>query len=131
MYAAHGDHAFAKSKARRHIKTGQAVRQYMQDYIIPFIRKKYDSNFDYRFHDLRATFGMNLVDIREPLMNDGKLSYTDVLGFVQARMNHESPATTERYLRYRKRMKVVRAAQDDWESKLKRMIDLALVATDA
>ena len=102
----------------RHEKTGQAVRQFMTERVIPYIRDKYDAKFHYQFHDTRATFGMNLVDERLKLVDEKKATTKEVMDFVQARMGHASPITTERYLTYRSRMKMVRSVQDGWEQHL-------------
>jgi hypothetical protein len=112
----------------KHVKNGQGVRQYIKEFILPYIHEKYDPEFHYQFHDLRATFGMNLVDERQPQMNSGELTYTAVLLEVQARMCHKSPTTTELYLQYRKKRKLFDAAQDGWEGKLQGLVDLMMVA---
>lgn len=126
LYTSKQDESLGESNELRHKKCGQGVRQYMTDYIIPFIRKKYDSRFHYQFHDTRATYGMNLVDTRFILIEKKESTLKEVLDFVQARMGHASPATTERYLNYRSRLKMVHAVQDGWESKLERMARRAM-----
>jgi integrase len=111
----------------RHAKEGQLVRKFISDSIIPFIREKYDvPDFSYRFHDTRATFGMNLTDHQLALVDTKECSTSDALRFVKTRMCHQSFGTTERYLNYRSRMKLVRVAQDGWESKLQDMIVRAM-----
>lgn len=102
----------------RHKKNGGTLRQYMTKYIIPFIRRKYSPTFHYQFHDLRATFGMNLVDASMPAMNSGEMSYTDVLTMVAGRLCHSSIVVTERYLSYRARIKLAYSAQEGWEANL-------------
>jgi integrase len=114
----------------RHSKVGQGVRQYITDYVIPYIRKKYSPNFHYRFHDTRATFGMNLVDDRLQLIEDNKSTLKEALEFVQVRMGHSSMMTTERYLNFRSRIKIARAVQDGWEATLERMANRALESND-
>lgn len=123
FYAAKQD-AITPGKSKmtlRHNKVGQGVRQYITDYIIPLIRKKHSPSFHYRFHDIRATFGMNLVDDRLKLVEDNKYTLKDALDFVQVRMGHSSPATTERYLGFRNRLKIAHAVQDGWEAALEKM----------
>lgn len=106
----------------RHVKNGQAVRAYMKDYIIPYINGRHSAEFRYQFHDLRATFGMNLVDELTPRMNAGEITYTQVLNTVMSRMVHKSPTTTERYLKYRANRKLFDSAQDQWEESLKILV---------
>ena len=122
MYEAKQNQKLLGGKKIRHVKNGQAVRAYMKDYIIPFINERYDQEFKYQFHDLRATFGMNLVDELSPRMNAGEITYTQVLTNVMARMIHQSPTTTERYLKYRANRKLFEGAQDKWEDKLKALV---------
>jgi integrase len=121
MYESRQDDEFSRSAKRRHKKNGQAVRMYMTKFLIPYIRKKYDDRFNYQFHDLRATFGMNLVDERKILMDKGELTYTQVLDYVRQRMGHKSPVITERYLQYRNRIKSFPKIQDQWEQNIERM----------
>lgn len=123
MYEASQKQFSTEGKAVRHVKNGQAVRMYMKDYVIPFIRKHYDAKFRYKIHDLRASFGMNMVDEMTPRMDRGEVTYTQVLSEVMARMNHSSPVVTERYLQYRRKRKFFEAAQDQWEGKLQDLVN--------
>lgn len=75
------------------IQKGFAVRNYIQRLLRDIRRKHQDFNH-FRFHDLRATFGMNFVrdadqagvrDVREPL---------------RSRMGHKNFQTTQLYLNY-------------------------------
>ena len=111
----------------RHSKSGQGVRQFVKDRVIPFIRATHSApKFAYRVHDMRATFGMNLVDHRMKLVDERKATTSQVLHFVMERMGHKSLITTEKYLNYRSRLRVVRAAQDGWEANLEKLAGLAL-----
>jgi integrase len=130
LYAAKAQQSHGEGNVLRHQKVGQGVRQYMTDYIIPFINKKYSAQFHYRFHDTRATYGMNLVDDRLRLDADKKATLKEVMTFVQVRMGHASSATTERYLSYRSRLKLAHAVQDGWEAKLEKMAHQAMGRTD-
>jgi integrase len=121
LYTSRHDETSTFLNSIRHRKIGQGVRQYITDYIIPFIQQKYDRRFHYRFHDTRATFGMNMVDERMKLVEEKKIPLADVMNFVQVRMGHASLATTERYLNYRSRQKLIHAAQDGWEAKLEQI----------
>jgi hypothetical protein len=106
---------------RRYSKAGGAMRTLISENIIPYIQKKYDPSFHYQLHDLRATFGMNLVDSRLE-----KFGYTETLKFVQGRLGHDSPTTTERYLNYRHRIQVAQKIQDSWEAQLQSLARQAL-----
>ncbi len=128
LYSAQSDaHEFDENNTLRHAKTGQGVRQFIKERTIPFIREKYRApGFRYQFHDTRATFGMNLVDEKLKLVEENKTSLKEVMNFVQIRMGHSSLSTTERYLTYRSRVNMVRAAQDGWEAQLEKMVRRAL-----
>lgn len=131
MYVARQDEPVIQAYGGRHRKTGQAVRQYMKDYVLPYVRERHDRDFSYQFHDLRATFGMNLVDQFADDMASGQVSYTSVLNLIQGRMCHSSPTTTERYLNFRTKQKLVEAVQNDWEEHLAAFTRRALGAEDA
>lgn len=128
LYSAQADaNTFNETNTLRHAKVGQGVRQYIRDYVLPFIREKYDvPAFHYRFHDTRATFGMNLVDAKLPLVEQKKATLKDVMEFVRVRMGHASLATTERYLTYRSRLELARAVQDGWEARLEKLARQAM-----
>ncbi|MDQ9169227.1 site-specific integrase [Oxalobacteraceae bacterium R-40] len=122
MYSAKEDRTHEMEKGLRHEKNGQAVRQFISTYIIPYIREKQNaSGFHYRPHDLRATYGMNLVDSLEDLVDSGKITKTRQFDLVRSRLGHTSIATTERYLDFRSRLHVARAVQDEWETRIKKM----------
>lgn len=126
MYASAQGERQDTDRLRKYTPRGQAVRQYMTDYIIPAIRKEFDPSFSYQFHDLRATFGMNMVDEMSGLITRGEMSYARVLDFVRSRMGHESPSTTERYLKYRANLQLKRTVQDGWEARLKSLVTAAI-----
>lgn len=88
------------SDSRYPIK-GQSVRKFMSEVVIPYIRSKYDGSFHYQFHDLRATFGMNLTDSQLILVEQKKRTLHQVREYVKVRMGHESAATTDKYLQFR------------------------------
>lgn len=102
----------------RHNKVGQGVRQFIIEKVIPLIREKHNvPNFHYRFHDLRATAGMNWTDYGLSLVEQKKLNLREVREFVKTRMGHESAAVTDRYLQYRQHQqltKEVTIGYEDW-----------------
>jgi integrase len=119
--------AFDATNALRHAKVGQGVRQFITDYVIPYVRQQYGvKNFRYRFHDTRATFGMNLTDHQFDLVEQGKTTLKAVREFVKTRMGHESSATTDLYLHYRQTQKLVRRVGEEYESHLQRLAERAM-----
>jgi integrase len=106
----------------RHSKIGQGVRQFITEKIIPFIREKYNiPNFHYRFHDLRATAGMNWTDYGLSLVEQKKLSLREVREFVKTRMGHESAAITDRYLQYRQHQQLTKEITIGYEEWIKKL----------
>lgn len=104
--------AFDPHLKRRHQKTGGTVRQYLKDHLIPYVRKHHDKNFHFRIHDLRASFGMNQTDVQLALVEKGVITLHKARIAVMALMGHESSATTDLYLNYRKQMAQAYAAID-------------------
>lgn len=104
----------------RHNKVGQGVRQFITEKVIPFICKKYNvQNFHYRFHDLRATAGMNWTDYGLSLVEKKKLNLREVREFVKVRMGHESAAVTDRYLQYRQHQQLTKEVTIGYEEWIK------------
>ncbi|MFD1122455.1 tyrosine-type recombinase/integrase [Methylophilus flavus] len=117
---------FDESVNIRHAKTGQGVRQFITEQVIPFIRQKHSTpHFSYQFHDLRATFGMNLTDAQLELVSKGEVTLHEAREFVKNRMGHESPTTTDRYLQLRKNLKFVRATNAAYDDHLRQLIEQA------
>jgi integrase len=119
--------AYDATNTLRHNKVGQAVRQFITEQVIPFVRTKYGArNFHYQFHDTRATFGMNMTDHQLKLVEQGKTTLKEVREFVKTRMGHESAATTDLYLQYRSNLKLVRWVGVEYESHLKKLSERAM-----
>jgi len=123
LYYNKSDSTGARDKANKHHnKVGQAVRQFIIEKIIPYLKENNDgATFLYRFHDLRAAFGMNLMDSQLALVEQGTITLKHAIEFVKNRMSHESITTTERYLNNRYQKKMIRAAQDGWEAEIFRI----------
>lgn len=82
----------------RHSKNGQGVRQYISERVIPFIKAKYNvRTFHYQFHDLRATFGMNLTDCQLALVEAKIITLHQAREYVKTRMGHSSALVTDGY----------------------------------
>lgn len=119
--------AFSAGNALRHEKTGQGVRQFIVERVIPSIRQSHGAkNFRYQFHDLRATAGMNWTDHQLKLVDQGKITLHQAREFVRVRMGHQSSATTDRYLQYRGHLAQLRATIETHESHLRKLAARAM-----
>jgi len=114
---------FDPSKSIRHAKTGQGVRQFITDRIIPLIREKYNNNFSYQFHDTRASYGMNLTDHQLERVSKGDITLHQAREFVRTRMCHESSVTTDRYLQYRHNLNIGTNINRKYDEHLQKLID--------
>lgn len=121
LYQAKSDaQAFDSTNELRHQKVGQGVRQFITERVLPFIREKHAAPaFTYQFHDTRATAGMNWTDRQLMLVAQGQATLHEAREFVRVRMGHESSAVTDRYLKYRQNLKLVRHVAEEHESHLK------------
>ena len=96
-----------------------SVRQFINDKIIPYIREEEAKpKFRYRFHDLRATYGMNLTDEQLENVARGRISLHQAREFVRVRMCHESSATTDLYLQYRQNLMHIRQVASSYNDHL-------------
>lgn len=108
---------------KRSSATGQNLRSFIANYVIPEIRKT-TPNFRYQFHDLRATFGVNWVDA---VTKDGdtRERFTWARDQLRKLMWHKQATTTDRYIEYRRHMDQLEQAEDGWNGHL---VDLILSA---
>lgn len=112
------------SNNRRSGIRGGALRTLIAQEIEPRIAKKTGFDFKYRYHDLRATFGVNeihrlLGELKDPTNLSGpRWSLSEVLNWVAGRLNHSSISVTEGYIRVRENTKLTRAIQDKWEARI-------------
>lgn len=114
---------FHENFALHHAKNGQTVRQFINDKVIPYIQNQLNNpKFKYRFHDLRATFGMNLTDEQLEYVARGQISLHQAREFVRVRMCHESSATTDLYLQYRQNLKHIRQISDSYNDHLHKLL---------
>lgn len=126
FYTSKTDASSTRNKAPlRHEKRGQGIRQYIHDYILPLMRIKLGSKYKYKFHDLRASFGMNLTDSLLPQVPE-KYSLHQVREFVKTRMGHEHVSQTDRYLNFRTNEKLASDGQLAWEGNLKKLEERAM-----
>jgi len=120
---------FDSTNHRRHHISGQGVRQFISERVIPYIRRRYQApNFHYRYHDLRATAGMNMTDHQLKLVRHGKTTLHAAREFVRVRMGHESSATTDRYLNFRQNPEFTRWIEQQHEDHLKQLAQSAMDA---
>ncbi|MEO8488162.1 site-specific integrase [Pseudomonas sp.] len=81
------------------IREGATIRQYVTETILPRIRAEDSEFLKFRFHDLRATFGMNLLE--DELEHRGEGGTMAALEHVQQRMGHRDKRVTLQYLNYK------------------------------
>ncbi|NTZ96999.1 hypothetical protein FCH79_17120 [Pseudomonas koreensis] len=93
---------------------GSAIRKFMKDTLLPQLKAR-DHYFKFSFHDLRASFGMNLVEERKELLAQGKIGYLELIDYVAKRLNHSSRNTTMSYLDYRRVNQMVHDADTDYQ----------------
>lgn len=108
---------------RRSALTGRPLRKFIEQSVIPLVRKT-QPNFRYRFHDLRATFGMNWVDFQMQQAGPEGFAKRYLWARDQLRklMWHKSPQTTDKYLEYREHMHHLQLAQEGWSNHLVALI---------
>jgi hypothetical protein len=101
---------------KRSSSTGQNLRSFITDYVIPEVRKTI-KDFYYQFHDLRATFGINWVDA---VLGEGDTHGRYIWAREQLRklMWHKLPTTTDRYINYRKHLQDLEKAEAHWNQEL-------------
>lgn len=107
---------------RRHEKTGQPVRQFIKEHVIPYVCKKYDSSFKYRIHDLRASFGMNMTELLVGLVQSGKITLHQARMTVKDLLWHERLTTTDLYLNYRSHLNMIYEAVNGYGEQLQKWV---------
>ncbi|WPE25822.1 hypothetical protein PshuTeo1_15310 [Pseudomonas hunanensis] len=117
LYVSHLD----KHKYKSHEK-GSTVRKFIRDTLTPLLNA-HDHNFTFSFHDLRASFGMNLVDERRELLAQGKIGYLELIDYVAKRLHHSSRKTTMSYLDYRRVNEMVHEADNDYQRHIMSLVE--------
>ncbi|MBA1293749.1 site-specific integrase [Pseudomonas lurida] len=108
------------------IQDGAALRTHIKQILLPRI---YLTNPDFQkftLHDLRATFGMNLLESQ--LRHMGDQNITAALEYVQQRMGHSNKETTMQYLNYKSRLKWKSSIQHEFEGKLFEHVNTSMAA---
>lgn len=108
---------------RRSALTGRPLRKFITDTVTPLMQESIP-RFKYRFHDLRASFGMNWVDFQMQQAGPEGLSskYLWAREHLRKLMWHRSSFTTDKYLEYRKQQHHVKQALIDWNDYFSELI---------
>ena len=112
----------SKIKRLKTLPDGGAVRKFISSYLIPEL-KMAGHHFDFEFHFLRATYGMNEVEKHDKIKNKDGSHRVDVLLHVMERMGHSDRITTLRYLNYKKKFKDVAKYQDKYEDHIWKLME--------
>lgn len=111
---------------RRHEKTGQTVRQFISDQVIPCVRDQYDKHFHYSIHDLRASFGMNMTELLMEQVQKGTITLSRTRTIVKELLWHTSLDTTDLYLNFRSQMDAIYEAVNGYGEQLQVWIEQAM-----
>lgn len=107
---------FNERNTKKRPNNGQGIRQFIGKSLLPHIRNEDKfKRFKFKFHDLRATYGMNLTDTQLELVKQGKITLFQAREFVRIRMGHANANITDRYLKYRENTCLIRQSQMDYE----------------
>jgi integrase len=81
----------------------------------------------YKFHDTRATYGMNLTRhlIETKKTSNGQVDFTGVFSLVKKRMGHSQFSTTQQYLDFDNNQGIVEAANDTYAKHLSDLLESA------
>ncbi|MCY1542504.1 hypothetical protein D9M68_782530 [compost metagenome] len=104
--------------------TGSTVRTFIHERLIPEL-KSHGTSINFRFHNLRATFGLNLVEGLLDELEAGRISYLELIRHVADRMGHSNTEVTERYITYKKTRKLISISQKKLEGHLYQLISRA------
>ena len=123
-YMADGDPSASLYRTPPH---GNAVTQFIRQQLKPDLAS-HGHEFEFKFHDLRATFGMNLLEgklVNYPYGNtpdSNKPEFFQVLMYVRERMGHSQLRTTEAYLTYRHKYYIAVNTQIEYEAFLQKLL---------
>jgi hypothetical protein len=116
----------ATQAMRRSPISGEALRKFISEKVIPEVRKTHP-RFHYRFHDLRATFGMNFVDYQMHQASQAGEDFSKRYPFAREQLRklmwHRQATTTDKYLEYRHHMHHLQLAQSGWSQHLTDLIE--------
>lgn len=104
-------------KLYKYPPNGNTVRRFILSTLNNELLKN-GKKIDFSFHDLRATFGLNLLDYYMQFVKEKEISLTNILLLIKERLGHSHISTTEKYLNFRKKHKIKEMAQDSFEEYL-------------
>jgi len=110
----------------KRIPSGNSITQFIRSYLIPKL-KELGHPFEFRFHDLRATYGVNLVEINQKKLTSGTITYQKLKNFIRERMWHERTETTDGYLQFKSEQKFLTEVQKDYENHLNMLMNGSLI----
>lgn len=121
IFLTRGGKPYYVAKADEHLfnfstEKGSALRHYCRK--ITQLVQRESENFSYQLHDLRATFGMNLIEDNCNKMESGKMNQLELLDNVKNRLNHEDINVTMRYLKHYQDHPLLPQAQSAFEAHL-------------
>lgn len=89
---------FNANNSRGQTRTGGGVHDFLANHVLPKMREKLGETYRFHFHDLRATFGVNLRDIL--IEKYGNENTEEIYKQIQTRLSHNDRKTTELYVKY-------------------------------
>ncbi len=116
---------FDPSQTNKYRASGGTIRTFIAERVLPELRKKHGNHFGYQFHDLRASFGMNLSDCFTESVVKGEMTLTKARNKVKELMGHSSFTTTDKYLEYREKTKSARLTQERYQQHLAELASAA------
>lgn len=90
-----GDRPFLLLNRKGSQYTQEIISVMFNQFINKYL-KSVDNTFEYKFHDLRVTFGVSIMKA----CLDVKMDRTDVLAYTQKQMRHKNIETTLKYLEH-------------------------------
>ncbi|EPD6199310.1 hypothetical protein ACSCX3_000872 [Enterobacter hormaechei] len=106
------------------LHNGEAVRQFIKKRVLPLMKEKLNNpGYNYKYHDLRATFGMNLTSSLLTSVEQEKTTLHEAREYVKCRMGHLSSSTTDLYLNYRNDLSNYNAYQESYELYLNKIAE--------
>ena len=106
---------------------GNAVTQFIRQQLKPDLAR-HGHEFEFKFHALRTTFGMNLLEGKlvnytcGDTLDSNTPEFFHVLMYVKERMGHSQLSTTEAYLNYRHKYHLAVNIQSEYETFLQQLI---------
>lgn len=107
---------------------GQALETFINKRLKPLLKQKGFLSH-YKFHDTRATAGMNFVRFGLEILNmtEDNLSkpriFEEIIRLVKKLLNHSSLTTTQQYLSFDEKFSLVSEVQNSYERHLKILLD--------